>query len=790
MPQKPTYEDLQLRIRQLEEAELNRQQTVKVLQNSKVEYDTIVDLANDGLVIIKDGTYQYVSEAWARTTGYTVKELTGENASDLVVADKKQTFIDRCRARLAGEPVDTVYETQITCKDGTIKDIEVSLGTVHWEDDTADLAVVRDITKRKRVEVQLQQKVREQETFINNIPHMAWLKDRDSNFILANQAFADAVGMSTDYLKNNTCAVCFGEELAGQFKKDDTRVLQDGKKITFEETIIDQKNNKLFLETTKSPIFGESGEIIGTVGIATNITKRKLAEEALRESESKYSAVVEQANDGLVVIKDTEYQYANQAWARTTGYQMEELQKKTLVDLVVPDEKRKILERHLAHMAGESVAPVYETQITCKDGAIKDVEVSAATIDWKGGIADLAVLRDITKRKQAEATARQLQKSESLVRMAGAVAHRYNNLLAIVMGNMELALLTLPKDSKAAEEIRAAMAATRSASNVSDLMLAYLGQTVVKRQPLDLSFICREFLAELRVGIPQHVILSTDMPETGTAVMANAGQIHQALKNLIINAWDALDEQPGTISVSLQTSSAKDIPLINRRPVEFQPEEAEYARLTISDSGCGMAQDIVDKLFDPFFSTKFSGRGLGMAVTLGTLKTHQGCITVESKPGQGSTFQVFLPLTNESVRSPKTDTQTESAATRPTAGTVLVVEEEPSVRQTSSMLLDCLDLNVLEAKNGVEAVSILKKHQRKIHCVLCNLTMTRMGGWETIEALRKIVPDIPVILTSGYDRAHVMDGHHEELPQAFLGKPYTLASLKVALARATKDTLP
>ena len=200
------------------------------------------------------------------------------------------------------------------------------------------------------------------------------------------------------------------------------------------------------------------------------------------------------------------------------------------------------------------------------------------------------------------------------------------------------------------------------------------------------------------------------------------------------------------------------------------------------DAGSGIADKDIEKLFDPFFSSKFTGRGLGLSVVLGIVRAHGGAVTVESEPGRGSTFRVFLPVSAEEVLS-----QPDQAAQSPEidgGGTVLLVEDEQMVRKVGEAALTSLGFAVLLAKDGVEAVEVFRQHKDEVRCVLCDLTMPRMNGWETLAALRKLAPGLPVILASGYDKAHVMAGDHPELPQAFLSKPYQLQGLRDAIGRA------
>jgi len=213
--------------------------------------------------------------------------------------------------------------------------------------------------------------------------------------------------------------------------------------------------------------------------------------------------------------------------------------------------------------------------------------------------------------------------------------------------------------------------------------------------------------------------------------------------------------------------------------------------LEVTDTGCGIAAKDIEQLFDPFYSTKFTGRGMGLAVVLGLVNSHRGVITVESKLGSGSTFRLFFPLSEEAMPQHQTvehdrdiTISSPSPGKMEEGGMVLLVEDEEPLRKMIVIMLDHLGFSALEAKDGIEALEVFGKHQSEIKLVLTDLTMPRMNGWEALTELRKLQPDIPVILASGYDLAHVMAGDHPQLPQAFLGKPYNLKALSDAISKA------
>ncbi len=273
-------------------------------------------------------------------------------------------------------------------------------------------------------------------------------------------------------------------------------------------------------------------------------------------------------------------------------------------------------------------------------------------------------------------------------------------------------------------------------------------------------------------------------------------EIQQVLSNLINNAWEAIGENKGTVDLTVKMYSHADIPTLKRFPINWQPLEIVYACLQVSDTGHGIMNKDIERIFDPFFTTRFTGRGLGLPVVMGMVKAHGGGVTVDSEPGQGSAFRVFLPVSTDEVTfQPDLPAMPEALQTVKSeefsriegGGTVLVIEDEAQVRNMVKKMLTRLGYKVIEARDGAEAVEIFQQHQHEIHIVLSDLTMPCMDGWETLAALRKLSPDIPVILSSGYDEVQVMADEHAEQPNAFLGKPYQLKVLRETINRVMSD---
>lgn len=527
-------------------------------------------------------------------------------------------------------------------------------------------------------------------------------------------------------------------------------------------------------------------------GAHTDITHRVNTEAALRESEEKYRAAFETNPDAVTLNRlDGSYVEVNEGFVELTGFTRDDVIGKppaAIPGCVRPDHCRNIM----ADVKKTGSLKNYETRFRCKDGMVKIGLLSASMIQLNDGPHILSMTRDITERIQAEAEKEalnerlhQARKAESLSRMAGAVAHRLNNALSVVMGNLELAMAEMPHHTGVSNFLDNATQGAKKASDISGLMLTYLGQSRVKQVPVDLSGVCRKHLPVLDQELPEWIRVETDLWETGPVARANADQVRQILDSLIVNAAEAIGDRPGAVCVTTRNVESADIASTKRFPVSWEPKAHRYACLEVSDTGCGINCDAVNKIFDPFFTDKFPGRGLGLAVALGIVRTHGGAIGVESQPGQGSTFRVYLPLAEKREAAPA------DKAGRPirteSGNTILLVEDQDMVRRMGERMIEHLGFEVLSAADGKAALELFQSHADRIACVITDLSLPEMDGWEILAAIREIDAEMPVILASGYDQSQAMNGRRNDLLQAFLHKPYRQADLKAAIARALES---
>jgi PAS domain S-box-containing protein len=392
--------------------------------------------------------------------------------------------------------------------------------------------------------------------------------------------------------------------------------------------------------------------------------EQRMAEElnvALRKERQRMTSIIQGSNLGTLEWDvQSGKTILNDIWAKTMGYSLHELAPvsiKTWKAMVHPDDVKLSEELQARHFSGD--LPFYDCEFRMKhkDGHWVWIHEHGQLITRTGTgkpIMMFGTLEDISERKRLEVEKakleeqnRQLQKSDSLRRMSGAVAHNFNNQLQIVQGYLEMVIGDLPLDDSCAVKLAIAMQAAQKASEVSGNLLAYLGQRQVKLEPIDLTEVCRSSLPGIEAGKPENVILETDLPSPGPCIKADAKQIQQILTSLVVNAWEAIGEESGTVRLSVKTVPAKDIPESCRHPLGWQSQDQHYACLAVTDSGCGIGKKDMENLFDPFFSTKFTGRGLGLSIVLGIARTHGAGITVENRINGGSVFSMFFPLSKQ-----------------------------------------------------------------------------------------------------------------------------------------------
>jgi two-component system, NtrC family, sensor kinase len=383
---------------------------------------------------------------------------------------------------------------------------------------------------------------------------------------------------------------------------------------------------------------------------------------------------------------------------------------------------------------------------------------------------------------QANERLLQMQKMESLSTMAGAIAHNFNNLLMAVLGHHEMALADLPSPSPARSNVEAAERAAREAAELSAVMLTYVGHGKEVMAELDLSAIAHE--ASVAAGSTQgaHVALEVALPEGLPGVAGDANQLRQMLVNLVVNGAEAIGNAGGTVALRSSVREC-DAEYLEQTVLGGGLSPGAYVVVEVSDNGCGMDEETRGRMFDPFFSTKFTGRGLGLAAVFGIVRGHEGTITVYTEPGVGSTIKVLLPARERRagarpVKTPPPETTWQGS------GAVLLIDDEQPILDVGKRLLARLGFTVFVAPDGQKGLEIFRQHADAIVCVLLDMSMPGMSGVQVLEALRELRADVPVVMASGFSEDQLEEQIEGRRLDGFIQKPYQLAQLVETLRTA------
>ncbi|HEY3489282.1 MAG TPA: PAS domain S-box protein [Candidatus Deferrimicrobiaceae bacterium] len=530
-------------------------------------------------------------------------------------------------------------------------------------------------------------------------------------------------------------------------------------------------------------------------GEIQNYSRLRAAFEALRHSEERFRSVVDTAHDGILLIDGQgRVVFWNQAAEAIFGYTAAEAGGRDLTFIIPEASRDRHLERFARLRGEEEGAPpgkVTTVEGVRKDGSAIPLELSLAS--WRGGgeVFCTAVVRDIRERRAAEEALRfseeqlrQAMKMEAVGRLAGGVAHDFNNLLTVINGYGEMVLRRLPPDSPIRREIEEIRLAGVRAAALTQQLLAFSRRQVMQPRPLDLDQVVRGMVEMLRRLIGEDILLTVDPSGAPCIVMADEGQVAQVVANLAVNARDAMPEG-GKLAIRIGRVTP-DAQFLRRHP---DAAGLPHAVLSVSDTGCGMDSATRAHLFEPFFTTKSIGKGtgLGLSTVYGIVSQSGGHIEVESKPGEGSVFSIFLPVVADAIVSgaptPGDDMPRGSE-------TILFVEDEPAIRALVREVLGSLGYTVIVAENGVDALERFEGHPRAIDLLVTDVVMPRMNGRELASRLQERDPRLRLLFISGYtDHDSVRPGSFPP-GSLFLQKPFApdVLARKVREALADRPT--
>ncbi len=510
---------------------------------------------------------------------------------------------------------------------------------------------------------------------------------------------------------------------------------------------------------------------------------------ALQESELRLSSIFQAVPVGIGLAVNRTIREANDHLCQITGYSRDELIGMPTRAFYADDEEYERAGKHLGEEECRSGHASFETRWRRKDGRFIDVYMGTASLFPQNPAAGVTFsLLDITERIRAEAERRELeerlrqaQKLESLGVLAGGIAHDFNNILMAVLGHAGLADAQLSPASPAHESLQEIQRAARRAADLCRQMLAYAGKGRMAVQALDINEVITEMEHMLQVSISKKSILQLRLGQGLPAVEVDVAQVRQVVMNLVMNASEAIGETGGIITVSTDAAICDRARLSSALGGD-ELAEGRFVRLIVTDTGSGMDEATRGRIFEPFYTTKFTGRGLGLAAVLGIVRAHRGAISVESAPGSGSTFTVLFPASVAAAQRLGS-----GPAREPTwrgSGVVLLADDEESVRAVGEKMLGALGFEALLAADGRQALERFIRHRDEIVCAIIDLSMPTMDGEETFAEIHRLAPTLPVILCSGYNEAEAVKRFLGKGLAGFLHKPYELAHLQRAMRQA------
>jgi PAS domain S-box-containing protein len=786
----------------------------------------LADASLEAIFLSEKGLFLAQNRAAREMFGYTDEEAQGRPGTGLIAPEDRETVA----VNMLSESVQP-YSVTALRKDGTTFPCLISARMKQLGDHRVRVTVLRDISTDLEKEAALRESEEKHRSLsqlfrlmADNLPDMLWAKDSGKRFTFANKAICEGLlGASDTEEPIGKTDLFFAERERvarpdnpawhnfGEICTDsDDVVMTSGKPMRFEEAG-SIRGEYLVLDVNKAPIFDRNREMIGTVGSARVVTREKQLDlerlealEALRESRTFLVEAQRLAGMGSWTRDRLSGQ---RTWSdemyKVTGLGRDSCLDDDTVDSTIhPDDLTGF--RAAVSEAEAAVRPIVDSdfRLLLPDGSIRFVHCRIRIEYSAAGkpLRHFGILHDNTRQRellveklQLERRVLHAQKLESLGVLAGGIAHDFNNILMGILGNADLALQDIHPDTPLHDRLEEMVMAASHAAELSRQMLAYSGMGRFVYQSLCLDELLTGMRELLQTSVSKGATLEFRPGENLPRITADASQVRQIVMNLVINASESYGDGAGIVLISTGVAHFDSDYIIGTehsswKSLDSPPAPGQYVFLEVADTGCGMSPDVLSRLFDPFFSTKFAGRGLGMSVLLGIVRSHGGMVSVRSEPGVGSTFRVFFPVTP--------DHRVFSAVPVPpvsgirAVGTVLVVDDEETVRSIVKSMLERSGYDVLLASDGCEALEIFRERHAGICCVILDLTMPRMSGEECFGLLKAIRSDVRILISSGYDRIDVTGRFTGTELAGFIQKPYRYADLVAAVSGAIRNGSP
>jgi PAS domain S-box-containing protein len=754
-----------------EEISGHKEITDSIIERER-KYRSIIETMPEGYFEVDlAGNFTFVNEVMAMIHGRTRNELIGLNYKEYTAPEEQEKIYKIYnKVYKTGFPSE-IHDYEITAGDGsrTISEVLVTLIRDALGTPVGFQGFSRDVTARRAAERALKESEEKYRNILETMEEGYYEVDLTGTFTFVNEAECRIHKRTREELIGLNNRAIADPETAKRVYNIYNEIYRTGvPSKVFDYQITRSDGEVITLETSGSLMRDPEGKPIGFRGISRDVTEKKKAEHALRESEEKYRLLVENANDGICIIQDGFLKFSNPKVGEHTGYSIEELESIPFLDLVHPEDRASVTERQQRKPEDGSPSWIYSFRMTNREGETLWVEINTVPIHWEGSRATLNFLRDITPQKKMEDQLIQAQKMEAIGTLAGGIAHDFNNLLMGIQGNASLVLLDIDSDHPHHDKLRSIEQLVKDGSELTKQLLGMARGGKYEVKPTDINKIVK-ISSEIFGRTKKEITIHKSLEEDIWIAEVDRSQIQQVLINIYVNAWHAMKEG-GDLYIE-----TRNVVLDEYSSRTYGVDPGKFIKVSITDTGIGMDEDVLKRVFDPFFTTKEMGRGtgLGLASAYGIIRNHNGIINAYSEKGSGTTFNIYLPISNKTITEESDDIVEIISGSE----TVLFVDDEAALVQIGHKLLKKLGYKVLTARSGEKALEIYHKEKEKIDLVILDLIMPGMSGGETFKKLKQIDPQIKVLLSSGYS----INGRAKELLDrgcdGFLQKPFNLGSL-------------
>ncbi len=758
-------------------AELLQEQ--KALNESVEKYKGFIENAPMGIYTMNlDGEFTYGNKKIYAITGYRAEDWLHKPFQPIIYPADLDVAQDRLQKRLDGLGSSEPYEIRVFHASGEILWVRITSESIFDEDADGSKKMVgvqsfvTDITQRKLAEEALNRSEGQNRLILEQVNAIVWAVDTEMRVTSSRGGGLAKLGLQPDQ--------AVGETLYSFLGTTDDRVPSiaaltkalNGQSATYEESCggFDWVGHA-------DPLRNEKGEIIGSVVVSLDITERKQAQTALKESEARFRTLVEKSPLGIALIGDGGvYIYVNPSFEDMFGYTLADVPNgRDWFQAAFPDEalRREAVQTWIEdkQQAVPDQARLREFTVTCKDGTRKEINFRPVTMENSD---QFVIYEDITESLRLQQQLQQAQKFEAIATLAGGIAHDFNNLLMGIQGRASLLAFDLPKSNPLAEHIRAIEENVRSATGLTRQILGFARGGKYRIKSIAVNELMLDSV-EMFGRTKKEIRIQTKLEDPSPVVAADRIQLEQVLLNLFVNAWQAM---PDGGALYLQTRVVK-LDARYCKPYEIAP--GDYTRISVTDTGIGMDAQVKKRIFDPFFTTKEKtrGTGLGLASAYGIIKNHGGMITVYSEPGHGTTFNIYLPA---AISGTPEAAEPEKQVYRGSE-TILLVDDEEMILDVGREMLTRLGYRILVANDGEQAIEAVLQRTTGIDLVILDMIMPGIDGGQTFDRIREIRPELPVVLSSGYSINGQATKILERGCKGFIQKPFSLFDISKTIRK-------